>query len=214
MASSAAPLSSSAMCKLPKADRQAVRQRYEARGQFFCVEAAPDGGRAAACRGCSKAVAKGTLRARHVVCGTRCFKQKASGVPDSCGCWHLACLVDTQASEPARFTYTNAGFVHVTSTDQLAGFDALSDEQQRGVVGAIVRRGGTRNSSGVSSTSSSASSTSSSTSSSDSRGGRSAKCAAKHKPTATAVAPPPPPKKRRKAAPVERSRTDSVTAAT
>lgn len=122
-----------------KEARHACYAAYIARGQLFGVEADPSG--RAKCKGCSKNIAKESLRLRHLVCNAnRCCK---GGGLDVCGRWHIGCFLETQAKDLNKFLWTNEqnqDCLPVTTTSQLAGFPRLTPQQQHEVQQAFVKK--------------------------------------------------------------------------
>ena len=111
-------------------------EKYRTLGQFFCVEENPSRGKPSYCRVCSMMIGKGEIRLRHLVCSSQCFKDqgKHKAMIDSCGRYHIQCLLNSQTEKLENFTNTNPEFTPITSTRQLAGFDELSPNLQAQVI--------------------------------------------------------------------------------
>jgi hypothetical protein len=115
--------------KMSKPERQAVYAAYTKAGIFFLVEPSPSG--RARCRGCGGFIGEGELRLRHFVCSSnRCYTEKKSGNPDTCGRWHVPCLLKQQTEHAEKFVYTNPAWQPVVSLAQIAGTEGLSAAQR------------------------------------------------------------------------------------
>jgi hypothetical protein len=117
------------MHKLSTAKRTELKSKLESAGQHFCVEKSSSS--RSKCRGCGKMISKGEVRFRHIVCSARCFRKKQTGIDDSCGRWHVSCLIKSQKDKMERFVYTNPKWENIAKPTQLAGFETLTEQDQK-----------------------------------------------------------------------------------
>jgi hypothetical protein len=114
--------------KLSKSERNNKYKAYSELGQFFGIECSPSS--RSKCKGCKKLIEISTLRMRHVVCGSKCCNEKLTRHKDSCGSWHLLCMLSSQVTEPERFLWTNRNWEELKSVDKIAGYSLLTKIDQ------------------------------------------------------------------------------------